>query len=76
MPRRACAGESRRKEQRDGIARYERPMRLGRDMFAHASRANIPPPQPHDVTEIDAGHETPDATRLLGFFHANFLSVK
>jgi len=30
--------------------------------------------QPHYVTEIDAGHETPDATRLLGFFHAIFQS--
>ena len=24
------------------------------------------------MTEIDAGHETPDATRLPGFFHAIF----
>jgi len=24
------------------------------------------------VTEIDAGHETPDAARFLGFFHAIF----
>ena len=32
----------------------------------------IPPPQPAFVTEIDAGHETPEATRLLGFFHAIF----
>ena len=35
---------------------------------------NIPPVQPHYVTEIDAGHETPDATRLLGFFRAIFQS--
>jgi hypothetical protein len=26
------------------------------------------------VTEIDAGHETPGATRLLGFFYAIFSS--
>ena len=26
------------------------------------------------MTEIDAGHETPDAARLLGFFHAIFSS--
>ena len=34
----------------------------------------IPSPQPHYATEIDAGHETPGAARLLGFFHANFSS--
>ena len=26
------------------------------------------------MTEIDAGHETPEAKRLLGFFHAIFSS--
>jgi len=29
-------------------------------------------PQPYYVTEIDAGHEPPDAARLLGVFHAIF----
>ena len=33
----------------------------------------VPPPQPAFVTEIDAGHETPDAARLL-FFYTNFSS--
>ncbi|MBQ9802368.1 MAG: hypothetical protein IJW51_04790, partial [Clostridia bacterium] len=28
---------------------------------------------PYYVALIDAGNETPDATRLLGFFHAIFL---
>jgi hypothetical protein len=32
------------------------------------TRKKNPPPQPYYVTEIDAGHKTPDATRLLGFF--------
>ena len=35
----------------------------------------IPSPQPHYVTEIDAGHEAPDAARLLGFFMP-FFQVK
>ena len=35
----------------------------------------VPPPQPAFVTEIDAGHETPDATRCPVFFMP-FFQVK
>ena len=43
-------------------------------MFAHSFRANIPPVQPHYVTEIDAGHETPEAATASGVFYAIFQS--